>query len=402
VTQAPVRPTSVRTRRDAIALPPETPTRQPVPWRPVVLLCLRTAALGVLAVEAVVLILWATEQGSTAGPVGALKTGLDVWLAAHRTGIAISGGHLGATPYGLTLLPGFLLWRGGRQLVRHHAVTEPGALARSVAAIAAIYGVIHLALAFVAAQPGAHPVPAQALLGSASVAAIAAGCGAFRASKNRPSLPGRLSAVLRTATASVVVILAAASLLTAVSVVLHRHAVVASGHAVAPSASGSVGLALLDLLAVPLVIVWSASFLLGPGFGVGVGTNVGLGSANYAGLPAVPVLAALPAPGTFSWAALLLLAVPVGAGVAAGIRLSRGTRRPYEVTVRALQTAIAAGVAFAVLAWLADGPIGPGRLSVAGPSPWKVGVAAFVEIGAGALIVTVVNAIRWSEGRKSR
>jgi hypothetical protein len=238
-------------------------------------------------------------------------------------------------------------------------------------------------------------MPSQALLGSAALAFGATVGGALRADGWKVTLPGRLSAVLRAAGSSMFCLFASACAVLAVTAIVRHHAITSTGQAVAPSASGTVGLVLLDLLALPLAIVWTASLLLGPGFGLGTDTSVSLASANYGSIPGVPLLAAVPAPGPFSWAALLLLAFPVGAGIVAGLRLSRGAQQPGEIAIRALQVGALAGLSFALLAWLSDGPIGPGRLSVAGPSPWQTGIAAFVEIGGGALLVAGVRAIRW-------
>lgn len=366
----------------------------PVPWRPAILVASRTIVLSLIALECVVLVLWATEQGSNAGADGALRSGLAVWLAAHRTGFEIHGGHFGATPYTLTLLPAVLLWRAGGRLVRMHAVFGQEQIVRAAGAVAAGYATVNVLLCFVASQPGARPIPSQALLGSAALAFATTAGGALRADGWSPALPGRLSAVLRATGTAVLALVSVSCLVLAITAVVRHHAIYSTGHAVAPSASGTVGIVLLDLLAVPLAVVWAASLLLGPGFGLGAHTGVSLASANYGPVPGLPLLAAVPAPGPFSWAALLLLSIPVGAGVAAGLRLARGTQRANEIAIRALQTGVFAGLFFALLAWLSDGPIGPGRLSVAGPSPWQTGLAAFVEIGGGALLVAGAQAIR--------
>jgi Family of unknown function (DUF6350) len=38
-------------------------------------------------------------------------------------------------------------------------------------------------------------------------------------------------------------------------------------------------------------------------------------------------------------------------------------------------------VLLGVLAWLSAGPLGQGRMAQLGPSPWRVAIAALVEIG---------------------
>lgn len=394
MTQAPPRPRAPRIAGQARARAGE-----PIPWRPALILALRTVGLCVLAVECVVLVLWATEQGSTAGADGALRTGLAIWLAAHRTGFEIPGGHLGATPYTLTALPAILLWRGGGALVRMHGVKGLAETRRAVLAVTGIYATANVLLCFLAAQGAVRPIPSQALLGSAALAGLATAGGTLRASTWRPSLPGRLGVVVRGTGVAVFALLLSACAVTLVAVVVRHHAVTSTGHAVAPSTSGALGLSLLNVTALPTAVVWTASLLLGPGFGVGSGTGVSLAAANYGPVPGLPILAALPSPGPFAWSALLLLAFPVGAGGLAALRLSRGIREVRELVVRCAQMAVLTGAVFALLAWLADGPIGPGRLSVAGPSPWQIGLAAIVDVGGGALLVSAVQAIRWRRRR---
>ncbi len=106
-------------------------------------------------------------------------------------------------------------------------------------------------------------------------------------------------------------------------------------------------------------------------------------------VPALPLLAALPAGGGALLPALPALLGPLVAGAVIGAvvlrRLPGGDRRTCAAAAAA--SGAGAGMALGLAAWLAGGPVGPGRLAVVGPSPWQVAVAAALELAAAAAAV---------------
>jgi hypothetical protein len=54
---------------------------------------------------------------------------------------------------------------------------------------------------------------------------------------------------------------------------------------------------------------------------------------------------------------------------------------PESTALWAGVAGVCSGLALGVLAWLAGGPLGAGRLSAIGPSAWQVGMLAAIEIG---------------------
>src|SRR5690606_24782752 len=80
---------------------------------------------------------------------------------------------------------------------------------------------------------------------------------------------------------------------------------------------GGIALTLGQLAFVPNLVVWAASWLLGPGFAIGTGSSVSPLATNLGPVPAIPVLGAVP-PGEFALGFLGLL-VPVLAGFLAGV-----------------------------------------------------------------------------------
>ncbi|MFC5945384.1 DUF6350 family protein, partial [Micromonospora harpali] len=100
--------------------------------------------------------------------------------------------------------------------------------------------------------------------------------------------------------------------------------------------AGQAGITLVSLAYAPNATIWSVSYLLGPGFAVGVDTAVRTSEVSVGALPAVPLLAGLPS-GPVDGYGAGLLAVPVLAGMAAWWLLARrlllaaaeGYRRPF-------------------------------------------------------------------------
>ncbi|CAL4860694.1 DUF6350 family protein [Microbacterium sp. MM2322] len=156
---------------------------------------------------------------------------------------------------------------------------------------------------------------------------------------------------------------------------------------------GVVVLALGSLLYLPTLIVWFAGFAIGPGFAIGTGTAVSPAATSLGVVPGIPVLGVIP-DSTSPWLLLLALVV-VGLGALAGM-VARGAlligsetdAEPLRPRLVALGvTAVGSGALLAVLAWAAQGSIGPGRLAQVGPEPWLVGLVAAVEVAVGAAVM---------------
>lgn len=380
VTQAPER---ARTR---VGMPQVR--RDDGAWLPALLLALRTTAYGLIGVELTVLLLWATSPHSGAGTAETVRLGLSFWSAAQHATVHVGSGSLGIVPYALTLVPGYLLYRGARTLLAADAGMEPLAF---IPALAVCYGVLCAAIALAARGPMVRPVPAEAFVGGAMLAVAAAAAAELRVHGRPDRLPAVVGDVGLAALRAVAVLLAAGLVLAAVVVFAARREVGAAAGALMPGVSGSIGLALLDLLGAGHLAVYGTSVLTGPGFGFGAHTSVSLAGSHLGAVPALPVLAALPSTGRFPAYALMLLVVPVAAGVLGGLRALRGVTEATERVRRAGATGLAGGALMAVVSWLADGSAGPGRLAVTGPSPWQVGLAAGGQLALGALLVVAAS-----------
>ncbi|MFE5409282.1 DUF6350 family protein [Microbacterium sp. NPDC056569] len=208
---------------------------------------------------------------------------------------------------------------------------------------------------------------------------------------------------------------------------------------------GATVITLAQLAYVPTLAVWGMSFAAGPGFAVGTGSSVSPAGTQVGVVPGLPALGAVPE-STTSWLLLLAL-LPVALGALAGwIARSRllhgggpgrrarmpqpdaaagpassrfdsgktaalsgllsgpGTAEPaaaraFDDDADAAEDPIAArlvvtagiallsGGAAALLAWVASGSLGPGRLAEFGPDAGPVALAVGLEVLLGAAIL---------------
>ncbi|MCC4907958.1 DUF6350 family protein [Microbacterium sp. cx-59] len=212
-----------------------------------------------------------------------------------------------------------------------------------------------------------------------------------RAGHAWPEVPGLIA---RGTALVVTALLGAGALLLAIALVVRAPQIVALSQSANLDGFGAVVVALGQMLYLPTLVLWAVAFLAGPGVGLGAGAVVAPGGTQLGILPGIPVLGVLPESSSPWLLALALL--PVAAGAAAGwavrSRLSpRGSSADAETTgiLVALTGAIAlfSALAAALLAVLATGSLGPGRLAGIGPDAAAVAIAIGVEVGLGAGIL---------------
>ena len=291
-----------------------------------------SAGTGLAVLTMLALAGWIAAPHAGLGLTGVLRTAALLWLIGHHVGFALPGaGRIGMLPLGLVLLPGALLWRAGRWVVRTGGVTRLRYVGYAALALAVPYAMVAAALALasssshghaLAARGGGVPVPARADRPAAS----AAPAPSRSWSRLVGLLPDRVRALTVGTAGALAVLVAVGALLAGVSLALHLREFRAVDGSLAPGAVGAVLLLLAQLAYVPNAIAWAISFTLGPGFAFGTGTVIAPTGSALGPLPAFPMLAALPpgcTRGSRRCFRLAVLIAPYLAGAFGGLLMAR-------------------------------------------------------------------------------
>jgi Family of unknown function (DUF6350) len=361
------------------------------------------AGVGLAVVVILVVVGWIAAPHFGFGLIGALRTAAVLWLAGHHTAVQVEGaGRIGMLPLGLVALPGTLLWRAGRSVVRGHHVSGLREVFAAALAVAVPYAAIAGGLAIASRSALAAASIPQALMASFIIAFVAAGFGAARALAPRGQLGSLMSArtrsVLAGSAGSLAVLFAAGAMATALALAADLGRFGADYRLLAPGVVGELLLLLAQVAYLPNAVLWAVAYMLGPGFAVGAGTVAAPSGSVLGPVPAFPLLAALPG-GTHgsgpAWIEALLLVVPYAAGAAGGVLLIRIEPTPTleSAPMRGFCCGLLTGIVLGVGAAFAGGPLGDGRMAVVGPSPWQVAAVASLETGIAAAVVA--GAMNW-------
>jgi hypothetical protein len=361
------------------------------------------AGVGLAVITILAVIGWIAAPHSGMNLGGVLRTAAVLWLVAHHVTVTVRGaGQIGMLPLGLVALPGALLWRAGRSVVRSHQVTELSGAVTTVLAIALPYSALASALAVVSRTRLAQASVPQALAAGLIVAVVAAGLGAARALTPRGQASGLLAArtrsVLTGTIGSLCVLAACGSAATAIALATDVHKFSAVYRLLDPGVVGGGLLLLAQIAYLPNAVLWAVAYMLGPGFAVGAGTVVAPTGSAVGLVPAFPLLAALPSGAHTSgpgWLASVMLAVPYLAGAVGGLLVARAAPTPVleAAPIRGFGAGLLAGGVLGVATAFAGGPLGDGRMAAVGPSPWQVALVAVMEVGIAAAITA--GAANW-------
>jgi hypothetical protein len=376
--------------------------------------------------------LWAFQYGLQLDWTVFWRASVDVWLLGHGADVtltldpvtAISVGFENAgAPFvvsiaalGLALLTVLLGLRAGRRI----AETPYARLGTVVALV--VFALLSLGATVSALHRFARPSIGQGVLLPTLVFAAGLLIGVAIARSRLARMPGRSSAdgrlrswwasqpggrravvvqSLRGGAAAVAGLLAVSAVLLAILLVVGYGQVIALYEGIHSGVLGGVAVTLGELAFLPNLVVWTGSWLIGPGFAIGAGSSVSPLGTSLGPLPAVPVLGAQPA-GELSFGFLGLLA-PIVLGFLAAVAVRpavlraagggrSGDRAPALVLVTTgLGIGVAGGVLFGLAAWASGGAAGPGRLAEVGPDALRVGLFAALEFGVPAIIGMLVG-----------
>lgn len=218
---------------------------------------------------------------------------------------------------------------------------------------------------------------------------------------------------------SVVAVLGIASVLVAVLLVLSFAQIIGLYEALQPGLMGIVVISIGQFALLPTVIVWAATWLVGPGFTLGTGALVSPLGTNIQALPTLPILGIVP--DTVPTGAVVALLIPVLAAFVVGTWMARsvvsteqgGLWRTVTETaffdqpvVRLVSASATAGLVAAslggLLAALTSGSLGPGRFQLVGPDPAAIALWWGLEVGLGVLLGAVTAAVATNARVSSR
>lgn len=361
------------------------------------------AATALALAMAVALASWIVASNGTGSGRQALAAGMLAVLGACHGGMTINGDPMGFVPLGATLLVAVPCWRSGavlgsvagRELDRR---TRLLLLCRSALA----FGLVMAVLALIVHVGDNRADRLWTGFGAFALYLAAAAVPFARATA--PVLShGEVSpfaVIARAGAAALAVLLGCSALLAGAALIHGAGRARELSEAVGGGGASGLPLALIGVLSVPNAVIAGLAYLAGPGFAVGAGTTFSAGAPAVGAVPAFPLLAALPQGGgaTAPVTALMIVAF-VGAGVAAVLVLMR--QLPYPGPLALLLGALGAagltGLASAILAWLAGGGLGSGRLATVGASPLQVGLRTAGQVLAVSLIALAgVAAVRFA------
>ncbi len=325
------------------------------------------AVVGWLLVTGMVMVGWFTAMAMPLPRV--LGFAGQLWLGAHGAGATVGAVLVTLIPLGLSTVFVVLTRTVVGLALR---ATPSGALDGwgSAKAWALSAGGYALVGAVIAVTTGAASRVGWAMLGGLAVGALGAGWAlAPRLRLLLPS-PRRLVGLPRAVGAgfAAMTVMTAAVLVGALIVGRERGSRVEKS--LAPDGVGALLLVLVQLLFLPNLLAWTASWLLGAGFSIGVGSVVSPMVTSVGLLPAVPALGAVPGPGgggpwSYAWLLSGVLAGAAAGWVASARPAVGGT------LVRALARGAGSGLGTAALivliAALSRGDLGSGRLIALGP-----------------------------------
>ncbi len=342
--------------------------------------------VGIALVTVLVMLVWAVSPNSAGDSAAAWRAAGMTWLGAHLVPLTVSGASVTLLPIGGLLLGLLLTRRGGGWVARMLPDPSAGEAAAAVLGAFLSYGAGGAAIAWLAAGQSASAEPVWAFLVTGALAAggtlwgLARRTGLVQAARARVR-----DSVWRTATAGLVAVVGMVGVgaaLVSASLIRHFGEVAGTLGGLDARLIGSAGLTLLGALSLPNLSIWAMSLLVGPGFELGRIGGLSAFGGEVESLPALPVLAAIPA-SVPAWAPALL-AVPVALGGLAG-RVRWGRDLP-TLTGALMAAGGVAGVVAALVAalgWLSGGSLGGGRLSAVGPLllPFTAAATGLVVLG---------------------
>ena len=351
------------------------------------------AVFSYLALVVVALAAWMFDPSGSQEWTQMLEVASGAWLAGLGQAPTVAGVSLTLLPLGFALLPLIAVIAASRWAADASAVARRGEALAVALSVGVSFAAVSAIIASMSRNLGISP--ARTALVAGVVAGALASLVILRQARliSLDALPFPARDGLAATGAALLSLVVAASMLLTVAIIGSFDEMTSLLVELNAGISGLVLLAVLTLGYLPIAVMWSLAYLLGPGVTVSVGTIVSpFVDTSTAALPGFPLLAALPdQPPT---GAVLLPVLAVAAGVVAGALLRRRGQIGLRGCLVAAGSAIATGATLAIAAWLASGSLGNTTLQGLGPSAIPVALAGTLLVGLGSIAVAVWPARR--------
>lgn len=323
---------------------------------------------GWLVVAGLVMVGWFTAMAMPV-PV-ALGFAAQLWLGGHGVGAAVGGVLVTITPLGLSVL--FVLLARTMIALTLRATPRENLDGRGALTAWALATTGYaLSAAVLAVASGSGPRAGWALLGGAIIGGLGAAWAMAGRLRALLPTPAPLRGMGRGVLAGVATMTAVAAAVLVLGLLLGSQRISMIEDALGTDAVGAWLLVILQLLYLPNLLAWTASWALGAGISVGVGSLVSPMLTTAGMLPAVPALGAVPQPGAGGgWSYAWLLSGVVAGAVAGWIAVAKpapARRGLVWWLARGVGSGLGTAVVVIVVAALSRGDLGAGRLTGMGP-----------------------------------
>ena len=385
-------------------------------------------SLGVVLVP--LSLVWLLENNPDVDWLVAFRAAADFWLLSHGTGLVVPEGEIlgllvpaflvTLVPLGMTIWLARSFYNAGKRFLAARALW-PGWLGGAL-----VYGAAALGISTAAYDSTIYPVAWQGvffptilfltfqILGSVfgQPDEIFEG-DVIDASPERDRIRGALNSLrlklhwsirsimgpaFRAGTAITVMLLMVSAFTVAVLIAISWIDITRLYESVQVSFLGAVVLTIGQLALIPNLVIYGAAWFTGVGFSIGTGSLFSPLGSQVGPLPTIPVLGALPV-GQLEFGMISIVVVLLAAFIATlairksadEIRFEFATAWTAAISL-GLSIALVTALQMALLATIASGSAGPGRLVQIGVSPWLLAVVVFIEVGVVATLAAFYSA----------
>ena len=375
-------------------------------------------------------LVWFLENNPEVEWLVAYRAAADFWLLSHATGLVIPEGELlgllvpafvvTLVPLGLTIWLARSFYNAGKRFIAARTLW-PGWLGGSL-----VYGASALGISTAAYDSAIYPIAWQGVffptilflvfqvLGSLfgqpdeifegdildqapERDRVREALNSFRL-KLHWSVRSITGPAFRAGTGITVMLLMVSAFTIAVLIALSWIDITRLYESVQVSILGAVVLTIGQLALIPNLIIYGAAWLTGVGFSIGSGSLISPLGSQVGPLPAIPILGALPV-GQLEFGMISIAVVLLAAFIATLLIRKSADEIRFEFAT-AWTAAISLGLSIAfvtasqmgLLALIASGSAGPGRLSQVGVSPWLLAIVVFLEVAVVATLAAFFSA----------